>query len=54
MKSESSEHFADMFAMFLGVLGENEDVIEVDNDSDIEKVFENVVHETLESGRGIG
>ena len=53
MLLELLDYFVDMFSMFLGVIREDQDVIEIDNDSNIEKIFEDVVHETLESGRCI-
>ena len=35
-------------------LGEDKDVIEVDNDTDVQKVLEDVVHEPLKCSRGVG
>jgi hypothetical protein len=35
------------------VLGEDQDVIEVDHDAGVQEVSENVVHHCLECGRGI-
>ena len=35
------------------IFGRDEDIIEVDNDTNIEEVAENVIHEVLESGVGI-
>ena len=31
----------------------NEDIVKVDDDTNVEEVTENVIHEALESGRGI-
>ena len=31
----------------------DEDIVEVDDDTNVEEVTENVIHEALESGRGI-
>jgi hypothetical protein len=36
------------------VVGEDEDVVQIDNDTVVEEILEYVVHETLESGQGIG
>ena len=52
MLLEASEYFMDMFAMIFGVV--REDIIEIDNNSDVEKVSEDVIHETLKGCRCIG
>ena len=52
--SEASEHFANVSFVVFQVIGVNEDVVEVDDDRDVEKVLEDVVHEALKSGRRIG
>ena len=44
--SETSEYLPDMFAMEFRIVGVDEDIIQVDNNTDI-------VHESLKSGRSI-
>ena len=39
--------------MFRGIVGVDEDVVEVDDDVDVEKVAKDVLHETLESSGGV-
>ena len=45
---ESTEDFADVFRVPGWVVGEDEDVVEVDEDGDVQDVAEDVVHEVLE------
>jgi len=52
--SESLEYFADMFSVDFNVVGVDEDVVEVDNNTNIEHVSEDVVHKSLERCRGVG
>ena len=52
--TEMSEDFSDMFVVFLQVIGVDQDVIKIYNHEDIYHVSKNVIHEALESGRGIG
>ena len=54
MLPEMTENLMDMFLVFHRVVGVDEDVIEVDGNIYVQKVTENVVHESLESGWGIG
>ena len=54
MGAETSEDFSDMFAVFLQVIGVDQDFIEIYNHGDIHHVGKNVIHKALESGRGIG
>ena len=54
MFPELVEDFFDVLFVLGHVVRVDEDVIEVDNDTDIEKVAEDVVHETLEGCGGIG
>ena len=35
------------------IFGINEDIVEVDDDANVEEVAENVIHEALESSRGV-
>ena len=35
------------------IFGIDEDIVEVDDDANVKEVTENVIHEALESGRGI-
>ena len=51
---EVVEDFTDMFLVLGRVAGEDKDVIEVDEYEDIEDVVEDVIHEVLERGWGIG
>src|SRR5271163_2004620 len=48
-----TEDFADMCFVLGRIVGENEDILEVDNDINIKKVAENVVHKLLEGSRCI-
>ena len=43
-----------MAMMFLLRLGEDEDIVEVDDDEDVRHIGEDVVHQTLERSRGVG
>ena len=52
--SEASEHFTDMVTMEIGIIGVDEDVVQVHEDANIEEVAKNVVHELLEGGWRIG
>ena len=54
MLPEMTENLMDMFLVFCRVIGVDEDVVEVDGDIYVQKVTENVIHESLESSRGIG
>ena len=51
---EAAKDFFDVLPVRVHVVGEDEDVVEVDDDTVVEEVLENVVHETLESGRSVG
>ena len=51
MFPEPAEDFFDVLFVLRHVVGVDEDVVEVDDDTDIEEVAEDVVHETLK-GRG--
>ena len=52
--SEASEHFTNMVTMEIGVVGVDEDVVQVYEDANIEEVAENVVHESLKGGWRVG
>ena len=43
-----------MFFVFFGVVGIDQDAVKVNDDTDIEQITKNVVHETLEGCRSIG
>jgi len=43
-----------MFSVYLNVVGVDEDVVEVDDNTDIKHVGEDVVHKSLERHWGIG
>ena len=51
--SEVSEDFADVFLMGLKVLGVYQDVIQIDNYTDVKEVHEDAIDELLESCRSI-
>jgi len=48
--SEASEHFMDMVMMEIRIIGVDEDVVQVNEDTNIEVVAKNVVHESLKGG----
>ena len=54
MFPETTEDLTDMLLVFHRVVRVDEDVIKVDGDINVEEVAEDVVHESLESGRSIG
>jgi hypothetical protein len=51
---ELPEYFTDMFSVKLNVVGVDEDVVKIDNNTNIKHVSEDVVHESLEHYGGIG
>jgi hypothetical protein len=51
---ETSENFFNVLPVILDVVGVNEDVVQIHNDCDVEKVGEDIVHEMLECGGGVG
>ena len=53
MLSEASEDFADVFLMGLEVLGVYQDVIQIDDNTDIEEIREDTIDESLKSCRGV-
>ena len=52
--AESSEYLADMFSVVLGVVGVDENVVEVDHHADVEQVREDLVDKTLECRGRVG
>jgi hypothetical protein len=52
--SKTPEYLPDMFVMEFRIVGVDEDIIQVDNNTDIEHVREDIVHKSLKSGRSIG
>jgi len=52
--SESAKYFSDMFAVKLFVVRVNENVVKVDDCTNVEHVGEDIVHKSLESGWRIG
>ena len=46
---EASEDFSDMFSVLFHVVGVDEDVIQIDKDTYIKHVREDVIHEVLKS-----
>ena len=53
MLAEMVKNLVDMFAMFSRVARVDKDIIKIDYNTYIEEVLEDVVHEMLESSRGI-
>ena len=51
---EVSEHFMDMVMMKIGIVGVDEDVVQVHEDANIKEVAKNVVHESLKGSWRIG
>ena len=51
--SEALEDFTDMFLMGLEVLGVYQDIIQIDDNTDIEEVHEDAINKLLESCRSI-
>jgi hypothetical protein len=51
---ESSKYFTYMFLVKLGVVGIDEDIVKIDNNTNIEHVGEDVVHKSLERHGGVG
>lgn len=51
--SESSENLSDVLPVFLQGVGVNQNVVEVHDNTVVEHVAEDVVHEALERGRSV-
>ena len=51
---EASEHFTDMVTIEIGIVGVDEDVVQVHEDANIKEVAKNVVHESLKGSWRIG
>jgi hypothetical protein len=54
MLPESVEDFFDVLFVLGHIVRVDQDVIEVDNDTDIEEVAEDVIHEALKGHRDVG
>jgi hypothetical protein len=54
MLPESAEDFFDVLFVLGHVIGVDQDVIKVDDDTDIKEVTKDVIHEMLKGCRGIG
>ena len=52
--SETSEYLSHMFTMEFWIVGVDEDIIQVENNTDIKHVGEDIVHKSLKSGWSIG
>ena len=52
--SETPEYLPDMFAMEFRIVEVDENIIQVDNNTDIKHVGEDIVHKSLKSGWSIG
>ena len=50
---EALEDFADMFLMGLEVLGVYQNVIQIDDNTDIEEIHEDTIDKSLKSHRGV-
>jgi len=48
------EHFLNIPAMFRYIVGVNEYIIQIDHDTDIQKIEKEVIHELLKDYRSIG
>ena len=53
MFSEATKDFPNVLFVFVGIVGINENIVDVARDIDIQKVIEDVIHESLKSGWGI-
>ena len=53
MFAESAKDFFDVLRMFGGVVGVDQNVIQIDNNVNVQKVAEDILHETLEGCRGV-
>ena len=54
MLSESSEYLSDMFPVVVKIIRVDQDVIQINENAYIQEVREDVIHETLKSGGGVG
>lgn len=50
---EALENLSDVEHVFLGGVGENEDVVEVDISKPVQHVAENIIHQSLEHSRSV-
>src|SRR5882724_6555283 len=53
VSAESAKYFSDMSLVFGNIVRVDEYVIQIDDDNDVNHVRENVIHQPLESCRGI-
>ena len=51
---EMFEYFLNILAMFRYIVGVNEYIIQIDHDTDIQKIEKEVIHELLKDCRSIG
>jgi len=51
--AETFEHFFYMLVMFRHIIQVDEYIIQIDHNTDIQKVRENIIHELLEGHRNI-
>ena len=54
MLSETLEHSANVIFVVLFVVAEDEDVIQIYDNKDVGHVAEDIVHEVLKGGWGVG
>ena len=52
--SESSEYLSDMFPVVIKIIGVDQNVVQINENTYIQEIRENIIHKTLKSGRGIG
>ena len=52
--AETAKYQLNMLGMFFYCFREDKNVININNDKLIQKVMQNIIHEALESSRGIG
>lgn len=51
--NEALEDLTNVGGVIVGVVGEDQDVVEIDENLDVEEVSEDIVHEVLKCGRGV-
>src|SRR5882724_2976093 len=53
VSTESAKYFLDMFLMLSNIVGINEDVVQIDDNTNVDHIHENVIHKSLEGCGGI-
>jgi hypothetical protein len=54
IRAEATQDLADMLAVEFRRIREDENIIEINDDTDIQHIFEDIIHETLKSRRSVG